>query len=463
MSKGRYQNEPFGSSRSFEERAGQRFGKAESHFDRRPKLPELIQSKQARVGVIGLGYVGLPLAKIIAEAGFKTIGFDIDDSKVTKLNKCESYIMSVPSEALKKLATRFSATSDFTRLKEVDVIIICVPTPLTLDGKPDLSYIKATAQTIAKNLRKGQLVSLESTTYPGTTREIVLPILSKAKLACGKDFFLVFSPEREDPGSKNYTQKTIPKVVGGCDEESSRHATAFYRKICNDVIKVSSCDVAEACKIMENVYRAVNIALVNELKMLFDRMNINVWEVIEAAKTKPFGFQAFYPGPGWGGHCVPLDPFYLSCRAREFDFTTHFIELAGQINTQMPYYVVGKLEKHLGNLKGKKILILGVAYKKDIDDPRESPAFRIMELLHEKDAKLSYNDPFVPKLPKMRHFKHFNLFSKPLDKKFLASQDAAVIVTDHSLFDYDFIAKNSRLVLDTRNAIVGKYPNVIKA
>lgn len=904
-------------------------------------LLDLITSKKAVVGVIGLGYVGLPLVRLFAESGFQTIGFDIDESKVAKLNYGKSYILSVPDETLKKIGKSFKATTDFGKLAEADVIIICVPTPLTLDGKPDVSYIKSTAQTIAKNLRKGQLISLESTTYPGTTREVVLPILSKKGFSCGKDFYLVFSPEREDPGNKNFTQRTIPKVVGGCDKPSLEHAAALYSQVCKEVIKVSSAEAAEACKILENVYRCVNIALVNELKMLFDRMNIDIWEVINAAKTKPFGFQPFYPGPGWGGHCVagnefvyvdvngikqivtleqlynkfrngenkindvnyikpgqlkilsldiesnkfvwkqvlcltkrfyngnaivvttndnrritvtdlhpmlvyddgeiskkpakyltigdlipiyssqqiqsnetsspyinlfdhldnfkfdtmtvrikddqwsnyskilkenfgwhsryyirgnylpiskflsiynkrkisvpveklilctgkgsghqkipaaieispdfarfigyylsegcitkdkslrtrltfnsnekecigdtigilknmgirtscykdkkfnafhikvssnlfstvikdilkagrnsynmsipdiffslstlhkenllrgllrgdgdvsvssgkrtyskngkkylhnnnsisigyftcsakllqqvtlilqemncipsfkstkpqirlhgmnnaikmkgffadskkekllkylnnsmkivkshrhkqingitfsnvanincftandyfysmevedthnfvssyaitvgnciPIDPFYLSWRAREFDFTTRFIDLAGEINTQMPYYVVGRIEKKLGTIKDKKIMVIGVAYKKDIDDPRESPAFRVIEILAEKGAKLSYHDPFVPTLPKMRHFKYFKMTSKPVTKAVLSEQDVVLIITDHSNIDYDFIAKNSNLVVDTRNTIISKDKNILKA
>lgn len=437
------------------------------------QLMQRIQTKRAKVGVIGLGYVGLPLVRLFWSKGFPVVGFDIDDAKVKKLNAGRSYILSVPEETTRQMrqSKRFEATADFSRLQEADALIICVPTPLTADGRPDLSYIQKTAQTIARYLRTGQLISLESTTYPGTTREVLVPELEKNPqgLKVGVDYFVAFSPEREDPGNKHYSQETIPKVVGGFDPESGKLAAALYRGAVNQVVEVSRCEVAEACKILENVYRCVNIALVNELKMLFDRMGIDVFEVIRAASTKPFGFQPFYPGPGWGGHCIPIDPFYLSWKAREYQFNTRFIELAGEINTQMPYYVVGRLEEALRRrgrpLRGAKVLLLGVAYKKDIDDPRESPAFRIMELLMDKGGKLSYNDPYIPTLPKMRHFNVPRLKSVELTRETLAGHDAVLIVTDHSSYDWNYIVRHARLVVDTRNAtanVLGRDEKVVR-
>lgn len=420
-------------------------------------LKNLIEAKKAKVGVIGLGYVGLPLVRLFASKGFDVTGFDIDNEKVRKLLSGRSYIKSVDSDTIKKLlkTKRFHATSDFRRLKDVDAMIICVPTPLTEDGRPDLSFIKSTATAIAKNMRKGQLVILESTTYPGTTREIMLPQLNKTKQKIGVDYFLAFSPEREDPGNKNFSNETIPKVVGGMESRSSELAALLYSKAVVKVVRVSSCEVAEACKILENVYRCVNIALVNELKIVFDKMGINVWEVISAASTKPFGFQPFYPGPGLGGHCIPIDPFYLSWKAKEYQTEAQFIELAGRVNVQMPYYVVGKLEEALKarkrRLEKSHILILGIAYKKDIDDPRESPAFKVIELLLAKGANVIYNDPYIPKWPKMRHFP-FEVLSAPLTAQALRNSDAVVIVTDHTDYNYQWICENARLVIDTRNA-----------
>jgi UDP-N-acetyl-D-glucosamine dehydrogenase len=336
-------------------------------------------------------------------------------------------------------------------------MIICVPTPLTPEGKPDLAPIVNTTKAIAKHLRPGQLVVLESTTYPGTTREVMQPDLEKGGLKCGRDFFLAFSPEREDPGRKDYTNETIPKVVGGMDPESHRAAVALYGAAVKTVVEVSSCEAAEAAKLVENIYRCVNIALVNELKMCFDRMGIDVWEVIRAAATKPFGFQPFYPGPGLGGHCIPIDPFYLSWKAKEFQFTTRFIDLAGEINVQMPYYVVSKLEQALKprGLRDAKILVLGLSYKKDIDDPRESPSFKVIELLLTKGAKVVYNDPFFPTFPAMRHYRHLKVAPVGLTEKTLAEQDAVVIVTDHSAYDYAWIVEHAKLVIDSRNATKG--------
>jgi UDP-N-acetyl-D-glucosamine dehydrogenase len=415
-------------------------------------IEQLIRARKAVVGVIGLGYVGLPVVRLFAMRGFSVLGFDIDPAKIEKLNRGESYIKSVPDAMLRKLRKRFEATSDFTRLKKADAIIICVPTPLHEDSRPDLSFIRVTARTIGQNLRKGQLVILESTTYPGTTREIMKPELDKA----GVDYLLAFSPEREDPGNKTWTNADIPKVVGGIDERSLQAAAALYGAAVAKVIPVSSCEVAESAKLLENIYRCVNIALVNELKMCFERMGIDIWEVIAAASTKPFGFQPFFPGPGLGGHCIPLDPFYLSWKAKEYQFSTRFIELAGELNVQMPYYVLARLDQAIRARKktipGSTILVLGLAYKKDIDDPRESPAFKVIELLEQKGATVRCHDPSFKKLPLTRHYKHLKVKMVDLTEKELRSVDAVVIVTDHTVYDYPWIVKHSPIVIDTRNA-----------
>ncbi|HLF92781.1 MAG TPA: nucleotide sugar dehydrogenase [Planctomycetota bacterium] len=415
-------------------------------------LERLLRAKKAVVGVIGLGYVGLPLVRLFASKGFRVIGFDVDPAKIEKLHRGESYIKSISNETLRKIGKRFDATADFSRLPEADAIIICVPTPLLEDGRPDLSFIRITSRTIGQHLRKGQLVVLESTTYPGTTREIMKPELDKA----GVPYHLAFSPEREDPGNKKYTNADIPKVVGGIDTESRKLAAALYGSAVVRVVEVSSCEVAEAAKLLENIYRCVNIALVNELKMCLDRMGIDIWEVIAAASTKPFGFQPFYPGPGLGGHCIPIDPFYLSWKAKEYQFATRFIDLAGEINVQMPYYVVGKLEEALRArkkaLSGSRLLVLGLAYKRDIDDPRESPSFKVIELLEQKGATVRWHDPFFPRLPAMRHYRHLKAKPVELDEKALRESDAAVIVTDHTAYDYAWIVKHAPLVLDTRDA-----------
>jgi UDP-N-acetyl-D-glucosamine dehydrogenase len=415
-------------------------------------IESLIRTKKAVISVIGLGYVGLPLVRLFSLKGFRVLGFDIDPVKIEKLKRGESYIKSVSNELLKKMARKFEATCDFKRLKEADAIIICVPTPLHEDSRPDVSFIESTARTIGQNLREGQLVILESTTYPGTTREIMKPELDKA----GVDYLLAFSPEREDPGNKRFTNADIPKVVGGIDERSRKAAAALYGSAIVEVVEVSSPEVAESAKLLENIYRCVNIALVNELKMCFERMGIDIWEVIRAASTKPFGFQPFYPGPGLGGHCIPLDPFYLSWRAKEFQFATRFIELAGQLNVQMPYYVLGRLEdaflKTNRAIAGSTILVLGLAYKKDIDDTRESPSFKVIELLESKGATVRAHDPFLPKIPTTRHYKHLKAKTVELSEKTLREMDAVVIVTDHSSYDYAWIVKNSSLVVDTRNA-----------
>jgi len=420
-------------------------------------LLKKIRDKTARVGVIGLGYVGLPLVREFCNAGFKVTGFDVDDKKVRQLNAGRSYIEHIPASLIKRLRKQsaFQATCDMRRLRTVDAIIICVPTPLSKTRDPDLTYILRTTESIAANLRKGQLVVLESTTYPGTTEEDVLPILAATGMKLGRDFFLAFSPEREDPGRKNYTTATIPKVVGGADKASAELACALYGQVIEQIVPVSSCAVAEAAKILENVYRSVNIALVNELKMLFDRMGIDVWEVIGAASTKPFGFHPFYPGPGLGGHCIPIDPFYLAWKAKQYDTPTRFIELAGEINTHMPYYVISRVMHALNDrgkaLKGSKVLVLGLAYKKDVDDLRESPSVTLIELLRKHGAKVDYNDPHIPRTHKQREH-DLRMKSVPLDEKTLAGYDCVLISTDHSSYDYEWIVKHADLVVDTRNA-----------
>jgi UDP-N-acetyl-D-glucosamine dehydrogenase len=377
---------------------------------------------------------------------------------VERLLAGESYIGHIPSEWIRSCVReeKFVPTSDMRRLAEPDAILICVPTPLSESRDPDLTYIESTARQIAAALRPGQLVVLESTTYPGTTRDVVLPILAERGLKLGADFFLAYSPEREDPGNPNFTASSIPKVVGGVEPRSADLACRLYGQAVVKVVPVSSCEVAEACKILENTYRSVNIALVNELKMLCDRMGMDVWEVIDAAKTKPFGFQAFYPGPGLGGHCIPIDPFYLSWVARKHGMTTRFIELAGEINTGMPRYVVSRVVEALNErskpLRGSRVAILGVAYKKDVDDPRESPSFELMELLERGGAVLTYSDPHVPRLPKMRSFHVPEMTSQKLTAEYLAQQDCVLIATDHSAFDYDFIVRHAPLIVDTRNA-----------
>ncbi len=421
------------------------------------KLVKKIQSHEATVGVIGLGYVGLPLVREFVRGGMNVLGFDVDPGKVKALLAGKSYIEHIPSATVRDMlrTKRFDATVDFDRLNEPDCILICVPTPLTKMREPDMSYVEATARSITQRLRKGQLIVLESTTYPGTTREVMLPILEESGLKVGRDFFLAFSPEREDPGRENYTTKTIPKVVGGHDRNSLKAAVACYQTAIDTVVPVSSCEAAEACKILENTYRCVNIALVNELKTLFDRMGIDVWEVVRAASTKPFGFTPFYPGPGLGGHCIPIDPFYLSWKARQYGMTTRFIELAGEVNVSMPQWVIDKLMYALNwkgkSLKGSKILVLGLAYKKDVDDMRESPSLELIELLKYRGAKVDYNDPHIPKAPRTREH-DLRMSSIPLTAANLKKYDVVLISTDHSSYDYQFIVDNAQLVIDTRNA-----------
>lgn len=421
-------------------------------------LLQKIKDKKAHVGIIGLGYVGLPLVAIFHDAGYHVTGFDIDQKKVKMIKSGKSYIKHIPDKTIKDLAKsrRFRTTSKFSQLKKMDCILICVPTPLTKHREPNLSFVFNTTRSIAQNLRKGQLIVLESTTYPGTTDEDMKEILEETGLKAGKDFYLAYSPEREDPGRKDFTASKIPKVVGGYTRNCLKVAKALYDSVIVQTVPVTSTKAAEVTKLLENIYRAVNIALVNEMKMLLDKMGIDIWEVIEASKTKPFGFQAFYPGPGLGGHCIPIDPFYLTWKARELDFPTRFIELAGEINALMPQYVVSRISDALNekgkSLKGSKILVLGLAYKKDVEDVRESPSFELIELLRTKGAYVNYNDPYVPKTKKMRHY-DLRMCSTPLTEKSLKRFDCVVIATDHSSYDYNFIAKHSKLIVDTRNAM----------
>jgi len=419
-----------------------------------------INDHSATVGVIGLGYVGLPLLLEFSKAGFPVIGFDLDEKKIKDLNEGKTYIEHITSDRIKEVNKngRFNVTTDFSLLKNADCVIICVPTPLNKHREPDLSYVFKTTETIAKYLRKWQLIVLESTTYPGTTDDDMRRILEVTGLKAGRDFYLSFSPEREDPNNKQFSTGTIPKIVGGYTPACLNVADALYRSIVHKTVPVSSNKVAEAAKLLENIYRAVNIALVNELKMLFDRMNIDIWEVIEAAKTKPFGFQAFYPGPGLGGHCIPIDPFYLTWKAHEYDFQTKFIELAGEINTHMPYFVVEKVIAALNSKKktiqSSRILVLGLAYKKDIDDTRESPSLKLIELLMAKGALVDFNDPYIPRAKKMRRY-DLKKSSVRLTKESLKTYDCVIVATDHSSYDYGFILKHSSLIVDTRNAMKG--------
>ena len=433
------------------------------------RKPEFFSGKDLRIGIIGCGYVGLPLALRFAETGQRVMGFDTDPSKIEKLNAGQSYIQHIPAAKIAEHVKtgRFGATTDFTKLRDMDAVLICVPTPLDERREPDLSYVEQTALSIGPNLQRGQLIVLESTTYPGTTEELVQPILERGGLKCpvtrgegsenvATDYYLAFSPEREDPGNKQYGLAQIPKVVGGTNPPSARAAANLYGQIVSKVVPVSSTRAAEMVKLLENIFRCVNIALVNELKLLGLRMDIDIWEVIDSAATKPFGFMPFYPGPGLGGHCIPVDPYYLSWKAREFDFATRFIELAGEINTSMPYHVVtavaDALNERQRSLKGSKILLLGVAYKKDVDDLRESPSLKLLELLTARGAKLDYNDPYFPALHKMRHYDYSNMRSVDLTPAALGTYDCVLIATDHTSYDYQSIVDSSKLVVDTRNA-----------
>jgi UDP-N-acetyl-D-glucosamine dehydrogenase len=434
-------------------------------------LANKIENRTAVVGIVGLGYVGLPLLNVFHRAGFKVMGFDIDAKKIAALSRGENYLKHLGATMVSDMvkAGRFEAVHDFSRLGEADAVISCVPTPLGKHLEPDLSYVEKTSDDIAKTLRPGQLVVLESTTYPRTTREVMLPRLEKGGLKCGTDFFLAFSPEREDPGRKDYHTQTIPKLVGGIDAESGRLAVELYSKAVAKVIPVSSAEVAEAAKLLENIYRAVNIALVNEMKVVLTAMGIDVWEVIAAASTKPFGFQPFQPGPGLGGHCIPIDPFYLTWKAREVGMQTRFIELAGEINHAMPEYVVHRTSLALNDrgksVKGSRILVLGLAYKPNIDDVRESPSFELIEKLEELGAAVDYNDPYVPATAKMRRH-DLQMRSVPLTAQSLQSYDCVLIATHHSDYDWQFIAKNSRLIVDTRNAMAnvsGEKTHIVQA
>ncbi len=420
-------------------------------------LKTKIQNRDAVIGVVGLGYVGLPIVIITTDAGFRTVGFDIDEKKVDSLQQGESYIHHIPSDDIKKLRDGglFEATAEYKRLADVDAILICVPTPLNEFREPDLSAVDATADAIAGTLCEGQLIVLESTTYPGTTEERIRPRLEEKGLKAGVDFFLAYSPEREDPGRKDHTTRTIPKVFGGTTANCLDAGTALYQCIFETVVPVTSTQAAELTKLLENIFRSVNIALVNELKMLCDRMGIDVWEVIGAASTKPFGYQPFYPGPGLGGHCIPIDPFYLTWKAREYEFSTRFIELAGEVNSGMPRYVVGKLVETLAKrgciVKDAKILVLGVAYKKDVDDVRESPALKVVEHMQEWGMIVSYHDPYIPVYPKGRRG-DLGLSSIPLTDENVKNADAVFILTDHSCIDYQWVVDHAKVVVDTRNA-----------
>ncbi len=433
-------------------------------------LFQLIDDHRAAIGVIGLGYVGLPLAIAFADKGFPVLGFDIDQTKVDAVMRGESYIKHLSGDGLSRVveAGTLEATADFSQLATPDVIMICVPTPLTPQREPEMSYVVDTAHQIKKTLRKGQLVVLESTTYPGTTDELLKCILEESGLVCGEDFFLAFSPEREDPGNPDFGTTTIPKVVGGLDLTSGDLAERLYSKAIARIVRVSSARAAEATKLTENIFRAVNIALVNELKMVYDRMDIDVWEVLDAAATKPFGFMRFSPGPGWGGHCIPLDPFYLAWKAREYGQSTRFIELAGEVNVTMPAYVIEKLQLALNDqakaVKNSKVLVLGLAYKKDIDDPRESPAFELIHQLVGLGAEVSYHDPHIPTAPRMRSWPKLPVMqSVDLSVDTLKAADAVLIATDHTAVDYRFVADNAALVIDTRGIYREKLPNVVKA
>jgi len=424
-------------------------------------LEERLDNKQFMVGVIGLGYVGLPLSLTFLRKGIGVLGFDLDRKKIDELSAGRSYIKHIAADTLVGFIQNglFQVSSDPLRLSAPDALIICVPTPLTKSREPDLKYIESTARTIAKTLRPGQLIVLESTTFPGTTVEVLQPILEGSGLKAGQDFALAFSPEREDPGNPKFGTANIPKVVGGIDEQSSRVARKLYGAALETIVPVSSTQAAEMTKLLENIFRSVNIALVNELKVLCHRMDIDLFEVIRAASTKPFGYMPFYPGPGLGGHCIPIDPFYLTSKAREYDFSTKFIELAGEINTSMPYYVVQRTMEALNergkSLKGARVLLLGVAYKKDVDDDRESPSYKLMKLLSEKGAEVAYNDPHIPHLKPVRNYS-YNLTSTPLTADNLAKADCVLVATDHSAYDYDFILQHSMLIVDTRNVFAGK-------
>ena len=422
------------------------------------QLMERIESRTARIGIVGLGYVGLPLSKALLENGYSVIGFDVDRRKIDAIAEGRNYIQHLGDEFFQMLKTsdRFEAGDDPAILAQADAILLCVPTPLGPHNDPDLSYVLDSTRMVAKNLRPGQLVVLESTTYPGTTRQEMKPILDETGLECGSDYFLAYSPEREDPGSSGRSAGEIPKLVGGLDDTSTDLAMALYERVVASAHRVSSAEVAESAKLLENIYRSVNIALVNEMKTVLSDMDIDIWEVVDAARTKPFGFQAFYPGPGLGGHCIPIDPFYLTWKAKEVGRPTRFIELAGEINTRMPRYVINRLSEALNDagtaIRGSRILVLGIAYKKNVDDNRETPAAEIIEQLAERGADISYHDPHLPRFPEMRKYE-LDLESVPLEAERIAESDCVLIVTDHDAVDYGLVGEHARLVVDTRNAM----------
>ncbi len=426
-----------------------------------------IKSREKSIAVVGLGYVGLPLALTFAENNFSVIGIDIDHTKITKLNSKKSYLRHIDKARVSKVieSKKLIPTSDFSFIESCIAVILCVPTPLNKNREPDLGYIKTTFNSLKKFLKKGQLLSLESTTYPGTTEEILMPQIKSLGFEIGKDFFLVYSPEREDPGNKNYTTSSIPKVIGGITPECKEMGVELYSKIIKKLVPVSSTRAAELTKLLENIHRAVNIGLVNELKILADKMDIDLYEVIDAASTKPFGFTPYYPGPGLGGHCIPIDPFYLTWKAREYDMNTKFIELAGEINTSMPNYVLEKIFNALNHrrksIKGSKILVLGLSYKKNIDDIRESPSLVIINNLLKKGAFVKYNDPYILKLPKVRKY-NLQIESTEITEDVLNSFDCVLLLTDHDIFPYEVIRKNSKLIIDTRGRFTSS-PNIIRA
>ncbi len=418
----------------------------------------LIDDKRAVIGIVGMGYVGLPLALLFVRQGYRLLGFDIDDEKVQALKAGTSYLSHIGHEEIQSARDGglLDVTTDFSRINEVHAILLCVPTPLTEHRQPDMTYIEDTCRTLAPNLVAGQLISLESTTYPGTTREVMKPLLEESGLQTGENLFLGYSPEREDPGNRDFGVRDIPKVVSGLTPDCTELMHALYGAVFKTVNVVSSCEAAEATKLLENIFRSVNIAMVNELKILFDRMGIDIWEVIGAASTKPFGFMPFYPGPGLGGHCIPIDPFYLTWRARQYELTTRFIELAGEINTGMPDYVVDRASDALNDdrksLKGSKVMLIGLAYKPNVNDDRESPAWRILELLNHKGAELSYHDPYIPRTETTRKY-DFRLESEALTPENVAAKDLVLIVTDHDNIDYGILGEHAALVVDTRNAL----------
>lgn len=431
------------------------------------KFLDRLASKQSRVGILGLGYVGIPLAKRISSVGLSVLGFDIVAERVDELNAGISPIKHIGNQDISEMrASGFEATVDFSRSAECDALIICVPTPLNLYREPDLSFVVSTMDNLLPHLRKGQMLSLESTTWPGTTEEILLPYVEKAGLTVGEDFFLVYSPEREDPGNASFDTQTIPKVIGGHTPACLEVGQALYAAFIDRVVPVSSTKAAEMVKLLENIHRSVNIGLVNEMKIVADKMGLNIFEVIDAAATKPFGFTPYYPGPGIGGHCIPIDPFYLTWKAREFGLHTRFIELAGEVNAAMPQYVVdkttGALNEHGKAVKGSKILVLGIAYKRDVDDMRESPSVHVMELLRDLGAEVAYSDPNVPRFPKMREHR-FDLSSMPLTAENIRAQDAVLLLTDHSDFDYDLVMREARLLVDTRGKLDLDLPTVVRA